>query len=322
MRDRASNKLIIVSPAPARSTFGNSVTADRYARIFRSLGWHVEIRSTYEHEPAQCLVGLHAAKSASSILAFRNEQPKKRIVVVLTGTDLYRDIHRSARAGKAMRAADALVTLQPAGIRELPRALQGKAVAIIQSAQPVRRRMAAEARAPFTICVLGHLRYEKDPMRAAYAVRQLPKALHVRLIQAGQILDERYARATARESERNARYEFSGALSRAAASSLLARSDLLVQSSRMEGGANAVCEAIAAGVPILASRIPGNIGILGKQYPGLYPVGDTAALAALLERAATSTAYYIELQVACQALKPLVSEQRERDLWEGVLDRK
>ncbi len=217
-----------------------------------------------------------------------------------------------------MEVADTLVTLQPAGISELPKPQRAKATAIIQSAVPVARRKDGTG-GPFTICVLGNLRYVKDPMRAAYAVRTLPRDLNVRVLQAGSTLEKRYQDATARESGKNSRYDFRGALSRAAARRLLARSDILVQSSRMEGGANAICEAIAAGVPVIASRIPGNVGILGKRYPGLYPVANTHSLAALLHRAATSPVYYAKLQAACNALKPLVSEERERQLWQRVL---
>ncbi|MDQ6826408.1 MAG: glycosyltransferase, partial [Candidatus Eremiobacteraeota bacterium] len=172
---------------------------------------------------------------------------------------------------------------------------------------------------PFSICVLGNIRYVKDPMRAAYAVRTLPRDLNVRVVQAGLTLEKRYEDATARESAKNPRYNFRGALSRAAARRLLARSDVLVQSSRMEGGANAICEAIAASVPIIASRIPGNVGTLGEGYPGLYQVGSTDALAALLYRAATSPAYYANLETACAALKPLVREARERQSWQRLL---
>lgn len=238
-------------------------------------------------------------------------------MLVLTGTDLYRDIHRSANARRAMEAADVLVTLQPAGLAEIPKRLRSKAVAIVQSAAPVTRVRRAPG-TPFTICVLGHLRYEKDPMRAAYALRSL-KDVRVRLVQAGRILDARFERALARESLQDPRFIYRGSLSQAGARRLLAHSDLLVQSSRIEGGANAVCEAIAAGVPIVASHISGNVGILGPTYCGYYPVGDAQALAARLRRAVSSPTYYARLAAACEALKPLVSPARERASWERCL---
>ena len=50
----------------------------------------------------------------------------------------------------------------------------------------------------------------------------------------------------------------------------------------MEGGANVVSEALAAGVPVLCSRISGSIGLLGEDYSGYFEVGDTAGLTELM----------------------------------------
>ncbi len=261
-------------------------------------------------------MGLHALKSARSILAFRERYPERPIVLVLTGTDLYRDIRRSALALRAMEAADRLVTLQPAGICELPRPLRSKAVAVIQSAPAARRTRKHQG---FTVCVLGHLRFEKDPMRVAYALRCIDPEVEMRVVQAGQILTPRYEMMVRREMEMNPRYRYVGALNRRDALRLLANSDLLVQSSRMEGGANAVSEAIACGVPVIASRISGNIGMLGASYPGYYRAGDTNALTKLLVRAMRSSAFYETLRRSTEMVKPLVTEKRERDAWCNIL---
>ena len=237
---------------------------------------------------------------------------------MLTGTDLYRDIRNSALAARAMEVADRLVTLQPAGIDALPKPFRPKAVSIIQSA-PRFAPKAGRTKRSWRICVLGHLRYEKDPMRAAYAVRKIDAQFDLRVVQAGGILQARYERIVAREMEINSRYQYVGALGRPAALRLLASSDLLVQSSRMEGGANAICEAIAAGVPVLASRISGNVGILGSRYPGLYRVADTSDLQRLLESAIRFPAFYRQLGAATEQLRPLVEEGRERNAWHAIL---
>lgn len=318
MRATSRGRLIVVSPAPPGTTLGNSVTADRYARIFRSLGWNVRILCEYGGEPADVLVGLHARKSAPSVRAFRARHPKGSIILVLTGTDLYRDIARSRPAQRALAVADHLVTLQPDGIRHLPRHLRRKADAIVQSAEPCSPRPPNRS-LPFTICVLGHLRSEKDPMRAAYALRELDPRLPVRLVHAGKILSPQYERATRREEQRNPRYRYVGELSRAKARQMLRRSDLLVQSSRMEGGANAISEAVACGVPVIASRVSGNVGMLGRTYPGFYDVGDTHQLARLIERAARSPEFYEKLAKSCAQLKPLMSRSSETAGWRTLL---
>ena len=87
----------------------------------------------------------------------------------------------------------------------------------------------------------------------------------------------------------------------------------------MEGGANVVCEALACSVPVLSTRIPGSIGILGENYPGYFPVGGTRALADLLQRAESDKEFYATLQARCKDLKPLVSPTRERRSWESLL---
>jgi putative glycosyltransferase (TIGR04348 family) len=263
------------------------------------------------------LVALHARKSAKSLLAYRAAYPQRRIILVLTGTDVYRDIRKSRLAQRALEAADVLVTLQPAAIAELPRTLRRKARAIIQSAP--QRRHTARRGGVLRVCVLGHLRPEKDPMRAAFAVRKVKEPANVQVVHAGGILAPRYGAAVNAEMKRNPRYRYVGELPRAHALDLLAGSDLLVQSSRMEGGANTVCEAIACGTPVLASDIPGNTGLLGKGYPGLFKTGDTMALARLLERAASGGEFYESLRRWCGALRALVQPRRELLSWKEVL---
>jgi putative glycosyltransferase (TIGR04348 family) len=287
--------------------------------MFRALGYACRIAPEYTSQSAAHLVALHARKSAKSVLAYRAAYPRGRIILVLTGTDVYRDIHRSALAVRAMEAADVLVTLQPQAIRELPRRLRAKARAIIQSA-PAKPHGARMRDGVLRVCVLGHLRPEKDPMRAAFAVRKLNRNLRVEVLHAGGILDPRYEAAVAREMQRNPRYRYVGELSRSQALSLLANSDLLVQSSRMEGGANTVVEAIACGTPVLASKIAGNIGILGQDYPGLYKLGDTERLARLIEHAATSPEFYETLQRACEHVRPLIDPKHEAAAWTQLLN--
>jgi len=297
------------------------VTADRYARIFRSLGHHAAIAREYGGEPCDCMVALHARKSAKSALAFRKRYPRRPLIVVLTGTDVYRDIRTSRSAQRALDAASAIVALQPNAIHELPRRLRQRAVAIVQSALTAHGA-AHRKSAWFEICVIGHLRPEKDPLRAAHALRLLPAPLRVRVTQAGRAIDGHYARSARRLQTRlRGRYRWLRELSRTRARRLLTWSGLMVLSSRLEGGANVLCEAIASGVPVLASKIPGNTGILGRDYPGLYPVGNTKSLAALMYRAATDRRFLDLLRRRCAALRKLVSPAREGRAWAQTLRR-
>ncbi len=171
----------------------------------------------------------------------------------------------------------------------------------------------------FEVCVLGHLREVKDPFRAAAAVRLLPRASRVEVAQVGGALsDEMEAQARA-EAASNPRYRWLGEHPRWKAVRVLARCRLLVLTSVMEGGANVVCEALACSVPVLSSRISGSIGLLGEDYPGYFPVGDTEALAALMGRAETDPGFYTGLKARCEAQAPLVDPARERERWDALL---
>ncbi len=159
---------------------------------------------------------------------------------------------------------------------------------------------------------MGNLREEKDPFRAALAARLLPPDSRIRISHAGKAQSERFAKEARAHTDASYRYRWLGELSRAEVRQLLAHSRLLLQSSVMEGGANAICEALATGVPVIASGIPGNVSLLGRDYPGYYPVGDTHALARLLERAERDEGFYGSLQKACEARRYLISPERER----------
>lgn len=311
-------KIFMACPAPPRSRKGNRVTAERWAEIIRALGHRLTIGTAYDGTPADVLVALHARKSFPAVRDFRRARPEGKVVVALTGTDLYRDIQRSARAKQSLAWADRLVLLQPAGIAELPARHHKKVHVILQSAEPVARRPAQRENV-FEVVVLGHLRHEKDPLRAALALRMLPAESRVRVLHAGEALSEGWARRARAAGVKDPRYRWLGEVSRGRAQGLLARSRLLVLTSRMEGGANVVSEAIVNGVPVIASRISGSIGLLGEAYPGYFPVGDTAALAALLRRVETDAAFYHRLQTWCDRLRPRFTPAEEQRGWERLL---
>src|SRR5262249_15854501 len=199
----------------------------------------------------------------------------------------------------------------------LPPELRGRARAIVQSA----RAVAGEPPDPrrFDVCVLGHLREVKDPLRAAAAARLLPPESRLRVLQVGGALGDESAEAARAEAEANPGYEWRGERPRADALAILARCRLLAVTSRLEGGANVISEALAARVPVVSSRIDGSVGILGEDYPGYFPVGDTAALASLLERCERDGAFLRALADRCERLRPLVDPAREREGWKALL---
>jgi glycosyltransferase involved in cell wall biosynthesis len=164
------------------------------------------------------------------------------------------------------------------------------------------------------VAVVGHLRDEKDPLRTALAARLLPLESRVRILHAGAPLSPAWKRAALREARENPRYRFLGELPLARARALIARSRVLSLTSRLEGGANVVSEAVAAGTPILASRIPAMEAILGEDHPGLFEFGATEELARLLDRAEQDPAFLRELARRSRALRRALSPGREKSL--------
>jgi len=311
--------VVIVTPAPRGSRAGNRTTALRWAGLLRRLGAQVRIRTSWQGEPCDVLVAVHAAKSAASVLACATEQPTARIVVLLAGTDVYPDFEPTPATLQALQSADALVALQPLAHRVLPMALRPKVRTILQSASALPAHRAALPQGPFRACVLAHLRPVKDPLLPFLAMARLSQELRIELRLAGRALDEELATATRAATERDPRCRWLGELSRRGARELLASSHVCIVPSAAEGGANVVSEAIAAGTPLLATRVPGNTGLLGEDWPGLFAAGDANGLAALLHRAATEPAFYRELSRQTLALQPLVAPDREAAAWAKLL---
>ena len=111
--------------------------------------------------------------------------------------------------------------------------------------------------------------------------------------------------------KREPRYRWLGSRPHGETLRWLARSHLLVVSSVMEGGANVICEAARIGVPVLASRVPGNVGMLGHDYAGYFKLRDEGALARLLERAVGDLKYYHRLKQAVRARRRLFAPSEE-----------
>jgi putative glycosyltransferase (TIGR04348 family) len=328
-------KIAIVTPAPPDSLHGNRITALRWARILRRLGNTVSILQKYDGESYDLLVALHARRSHPSIVNFRRQNPAAPLVVALTGTDLYRDIGTNHRAQESLDIATRIVVLQPKAIEELQQSLRDKTRVIYQSVEnrstlAVTRGRSAKTNASkhevsersngsFDVCVIGHLRTVKDPFRTAMAARSVPDSSRLRVLQVGDAMTAAMANRARKEMNTNKRYRWLGEQPRSRVRRILEKSRLCVISSRMEGGANVLSEAIVAAVPVLASHIDGNVGILGADYPGYFDVGNTTQLARLLARAETSPGYLAELKEWSKGLALLADPAREVQAWSDLL---
>jgi len=269
----------------------------------------VRIEQEWRGADADFMIALHARRSAASIAAFAERYPGRPLIVVLTGTDLYRDIAVDKSAQRSLALASHLVVLQAEGVRALPPEHAAKAVTIYQSARPLLP--GRRSRRHFDLALVGHLRSEKDPLTAVRALRQLPRDLPLRLFHIGGDLDPALAAEVRALGAGDPRYRALGALSQAATRQRIKRCHLLLLPSLMEGGANVLIEAVTSGVPVLGSDIPGNRGMLGADYPGWFPVGDAAALAELIATALRDPGYYASLSRRCAERVSLFSPQHE-----------
>ncbi len=311
-------RIQIVCPSSPVTVYGNRVTAVRWAKMLHDLGHNPEISQHYGGTISDLLIAMHAHRSGSAVIEFRRRHPEKPSILVLTGTDIYRDNAKSATAQQAMETADRLVVFQPLALEELREDLRKKARLIYQSAERTPNPDPPE-RSAIVISVVGHIQEVKDPLRAAMASRKLPKDSRIRIVQAGDADDGQLVERARNEALRNPRYRYLGSIPRWKVRKLIAGSRLLVLSSKIEGGANVISEAIVDYVPVLASRIPGNIGILGEDYPGYFEPGDTNGLAELMYRAETDEDFYQHLKTHCALLARLFRPEKEIKAWEKLI---
>lgn len=310
-----SPRVAIISPALAAANNGNWQTARRWAQFLRA-GHRVEVRTDWAAADGfdgdasarpDVIVALHARRSAGAIA--RAAEAGIPIALVMTGTDLYRDIATDPVAQRSLVLADRLVCLQARGPDALPEAVRPRALVIEQSA-PARRPLPPRRRT-VDLLLVGHLRPEKDPMTAVRALARLPDPA-LRLVHVGGTSEVRCGEAFARAAAADPRIERRGSLPHAAARRLIARGRVLLLPSVMEGGANVLIEALTSSVPVLASRIPGSIGLLGDDHPGFFEVGDDAALAALIVRCRDEPAFVDTLRARGAAIAPRFAPARER----------
>ncbi len=309
----------LVTPAASGSLAGNRVTSLRWARMLESLGHEVSVTTSWEGEAWDGLIALHARRSAAAVRAFDEAHPEAPLVVALGGTDLYIDLPAGDEATRdSLERADHILALQERAVDALPPALRERVVVIPQSCEPLD-----DPPPPledcFEVVVVGHLREVKAPLLTAEASRLLPPDARIRVTHIGGVLDEALSARVAAESDANPRYRWLGPLEPEDTRRTIARARLLSHTSRAEGGANVVSEALVLNTPVVATRIPGTVGMLGEDYPGYVPVDDAQALAALLDRVETDPAFLAALEAACAARRATYLPASERAAWAAFL---
>lgn len=278
-------KVCVASPYPLSDLKGNSVTTARIVTVLNEAGIEARGSHGYDGEPTDILITLHAIKGAPALFDFKKRKPKGKVVILLTGTDIYQGLPKGSKMGEdALREADRIVVRQEAAILRLPEQVRAKTVVIRSSLDPIAVKP-SPSQSRFIISVVGHLRPVKRPFLTIETLAQHPEWSDVEVWQIGQALDEEMRKTAEFWAEEDGRYRWFGGVPRMESLALCCKSSLTINSSILEGGANAVLEAMTMGVPVLASKIEGNVGLLGNDYPGYFEEGRMAkALQAIMDQ--------------------------------------
>lgn len=310
----------IITPAGRLSLNGNRATAQRWANILMELGARVDISTEWDGSAYDVMLALHAWRSANSIAQFKAKYPNAPLLLAMTGTDLYQYINSHAQPTLAsIEMADRIVTLHDLAGRVLPQSSRHKVHVIHQSAKELPQAPRRSVKT-FDICVAGHLREEKDSLRAALAVRDLPSSSKIRVMHYGKAHNDEWGGYAKQEMQSNSRYHWLGEVPHWKVRQAYARSHLMVLPSVMEGGANVISEAVVAGLPVIASEIDGSVGLLGVDYAGYFPARDTRCLRKLLLRAESEAGFLKQLEDQCAIRKPLFTRVAEKQAWKNLLN--
>lgn len=310
-------RIVIISPALASANNGNWQTARRWQRML-SGHYRVQImqqwQSPEQDQPFDAMLALHARRSADSIARWAASCPDKPIVLALTGTDLYRDIAIDAQAQQSLKLAHRLLLLQELGPRSLPPELQDKCQVIFQST--TRRQSQRKTSQHLRALMVGHLRAEKSPQTYFAAARTLALRPDILFDHIGAPMDPELGEQARQLAMDLPNYRYLGECSHLETRARIARAHVLVHPSQMEGGAHVVMEAVMSGTPVLASRIDGNVGMLGADYAGYFDCGaaDQLALALLECRDSQNTSISKLAQLArqCSLRAPLFEPAAEQ----------
>lgn len=322
-------RLVLVTPTLADANNGNGQTARRWQRLLASTcavrlvsDWPGSGDEADAAADDMVMLALHARRSAPAIAAWARARGSQGLGVVLTGTDLYHDIRTDRPAQRSLALAQRLVVLQDHGLTALAPALREK-VRVVYQSTTARAPLPRTARWLRVVCV-GHLRSVKSPQTVMQAARLLADAPDIRIDHIGEALAPEWAEAARATESQACRYRWLGPLPHAQARRAIARAHVLVHPSAMEGGAHVVMEAVRSGTPVLASRVGGNVGMLGPDYAGYFAHDDAQALAALLRQCRREQAdpqgLLARLTRQCEARAPLFDPARERDALRQLIE--
>ena len=312
-------KFLILFPDNKKAVTGNFCSALQYQIILQDLGHRVELANRYIEQDAEVLIAINADKNNSHIRKFNSDNPQSKIILILSGTDIYPE--PSAKAIDSMEVGNVLVLLQSHGIDQVPPIYRNKSTIIYQSIEKLSvDSERSKSDSEFRVVLISNIRSVKDPLIASRACRLISPASKLKITHVGYCLDEGLGLELTQENKSNIRYEWVGGLSRLEAMTILSESHVLLITSQHEGAGRVVGEAIQLGVPIVSTNNLGVTGILGDDYEGYYPVGDAKALSDILTKAEEDKEFLAQLNIHCQNRSSLFDIEEEKKNWEKLIN--
>jgi glycosyltransferase involved in cell wall biosynthesis len=304
------SNLLIHSPYADHTGQGNSVTAVRLGKILSGGGYRVTYSEReYSGEEAEVMIALNARKSANAIVRFCELNPSSKLIIILTGTDINHpdSSDEDSAAWASMMLAERLVVLHEASLKQVPKIFREKTCVIHPSVTLPEGLLHAPSKDGFKIMMAGNMRQEKNPELAHAAAEKISPALEI----------HHYGECTSTGSENVIEH---GIFSHDTMLDAMSSAGVLLNTSFQEGGANAICEAVTMGLPVVASAISGNIGMLGEDYAGLFPSNDLDALVNMLEKTANGLEFYALLKKQLATRAPLFTYAQESESWQDLLN--
>lgn len=307
----------MTTPYERNSLQGNTVTAMRIVSIL--LESDIDAAVLCKDEKAVCadfLIALHARKSARFIDNFLALNSAGKVIVYLTGTDLYSDIPSGCEiCEKSMELADALVVSQEASLASVPEKFRAKAVVVHKSIQLPEILVDDVAAESDLFTVIGHLRAVKQPFMAVESLQLLGDSVRLRLALLGKEVDSDSGGLSRKWQAQDPRFQWLGGLEYLEALHWIRRSVATINTSLAEGGANSVGESIVLGVPVLASRVEGNVGMLGDDYAGYFSAESKQELADLMLRVIHDSDFLEKLREQVRVRAEKFLRENEKQDW-------
>ena len=102
---------------------------------------------------------------------------------------------------------------------------------------------------------------------------------------------------------------------------VLVDADLFIFPSRYEGFPNALCEAMAVGLPVIASNCSGNLAIIEDRVNGrIFPVGDVDSLSKIMQELINDTEQCKLLSLNARKITDQFSPTKVYGMWEEIVN--